>query len=293
VQRLQRIKKIAASWILPRSEHIPDKYIGVVTAFPFSYSIGRLIKELCINNQITGAGGRILIVGAHGGRDYFWLTGFGFNVDMLDLGHHEWGKATYLGDACQEDTWSKISIRYEMVIFCDVLEHLPRDFEALCYARKVLTENGSIFLTVPYKNDKEETHVRSYSRKTICRLVSEAGYAIEKIYDRPGLLEAFQRTMNSFNYGLALLMPTDRLGARMLRGCLRAEYRLNHMSRHPFRRFGISTYKGIMLTARVDHACASDGYISANAKKFVLSNERAPLSCIGNMPCDSLYEKER
>ena len=269
MERLRKIKRLAAGLILPRTDHIPDEHMGVVTAFPFSYSTGRTIAELCLQQGYSGPDNRILIVGSHGGRDYFWLTGFGFTVDMLDLGHHPWGACAYLGDACRKETWEQIPVKYDMVVFCDVLEHLPRDFDALCHARSILGERGVVFVTVPYRHDEEETHVRSYTRKTMCRLVTGAGYVVERVHDRPGVFEAFQRTVNSLNYGLALLMPSTRLGATVLRRCLEAEYVLNHVSRSLFRMIGWSINKGIMLTARVDPKHTSEEYVSANARKFV------------------------
>ena len=101
MNRLQAIKKCAVQAIVPRWNLVPESCYPTVTAFPFSYSVGRSIVEFCEARDIKPGQSRILIVGAHGGRDYHWLRGFGYQVDVLDLGDHQWGKSRYVGDACR------------------------------------------------------------------------------------------------------------------------------------------------------------------------------------------------
>src|SRR5437868_6527879 len=108
MNRLQKVKKQAVKAILSKWDHVSSPYWAVVCAFPFSYSMGRTIIRFCQNSNIKPENSRILIVGATGGRDFHWLTGFGYIVDILDLGHHSWANRTYIGDACQPETWSQI-----------------------------------------------------------------------------------------------------------------------------------------------------------------------------------------
>src|SRR2546425_5288773 len=133
MNRLQEVKKHAVRGILPRWDQVSSSYWGVICAFPFSYSVGRTIICFCQSSNIEPEDSRILIVGATGGRDYHWLTGFGYIVDVLDLGHQSWANHTYVGDACQLETWSQIPEKYDLIVMCDVLEHLPEDFAALRY----------------------------------------------------------------------------------------------------------------------------------------------------------------
>ena len=145
MKRLQRMKQYVVRKALPKSDHVPEQYWSAVSAFPMSYSVGRSIIDFCNEVGIRPGESRVLIVGAHGGRDYYWLSGFGHKVDVLDLGDHNWGKTKYVGDACRAETWEQIDEKYDLIVMHDVLEHLPEDFAALRYSRNVLKDAGFLF----------------------------------------------------------------------------------------------------------------------------------------------------
>src|SRR2546423_1446277 len=119
MSRLQEVKKYTVKAILPRWDHVPASYWATVCAFPFSYSVGRTIVYFCQSSNIQPENSQILIVGAAGGRDFHWLTGFGYTVDVLDLGHHSWASRTHIGDACKSATWERIRERYDLIVMCD------------------------------------------------------------------------------------------------------------------------------------------------------------------------------
>lgn len=269
MRKLQEIKKHTVRAILPRWDHVGEVFYPTVSAFPMSYSVGRSIVEFCEEMKIRPGESRILIVGAHGGRDYHWLTGFGHQVDVLDLGDHEWGKSKYVGDACRAETWEKINEAYDLIVMHDVLEHLPEDFAALRHARTVLKSDGFLFLSVPYKHDPEITHVRSYSEVTLDRLLGLAGYNSIWKRDRPGLLEAFPRLMNFLNYGLAVLIPSPRLGGLFLRGLLGTEYSINDKTRRLYRMFGRSPQKGVTLAATPTADESLRSQVDLNKEMFI------------------------
>jgi SAM-dependent methyltransferase len=267
--KLQEIKKHTVRAILPRWDHVGENYYPTVSAFPMSYSVGRSIVEFCEQKNIRPGESRVLIVGAHGGRDYHWLTGFGHDVDVLDLGDHSWGKTRYVGDACRAETWDQISEAYDLIVMHDVLEHLPEDFAALRHARTVLKGDGFLFLSVPYQHDPETTHVRSYSEVTLTRLLALAGYDSIWKSDRPGLLEAFPRLVNAFNYGLALLIPSPHLAGRFLRGLLGTEYSINDKTRLIYRWFGRSPQKGLTLAAMPSTEESLKSHVDLNREMFI------------------------
>jgi SAM-dependent methyltransferase len=269
MRKLKQIKENAVKGILPRWDLVGEDYYPTISAFPLSYSVGRSIVDFCEEMKITPGASRILIVGAHGGRDYHWLTGFGHQVDVMDLGDHEWGKSRYIGDACRSETWAEINEHYDLIVMHDVLEHLPEDFTALCHARKVLKRDGFLFLSVPYRHDAEVTHVRSYSKETLNRLLGLAGYDPIWNRDRPGLLEAFPRTMNLLNYGLAFLMPSSQLGGRLLCGLLRTEYSINDKTRRLYRLLGHSPQKGVTLAARPTANHLLRSHVDMNREMFI------------------------
>jgi SAM-dependent methyltransferase len=269
MKRLQQMKKYVVSQALPQRNHVAEQYWSTVTAFPMSYSVGRSIIDFCNEMKVSPHGSKVLLVGAYGGRDFHWLTGFGYEVDVLDLGHHNWGKSRYLGDACRAETWKQIEEVYDLVVMHDVLEHLPEDFAALCHARTVMKSDGFLFLSVPYQHDPEITHVRSYSEVTLNRLLALAGYNSVWKRDRPGLLEAFPRLVNSLNYGLALLMPTPTLGGRLLHALLRTEYSINERTRRLYRMFGRSPQKGVTLAATPAPAESLKSHVDLNKEMFI------------------------
>ena len=268
MKRLDEIKRLVVSAVLPDKQFIDSKYYSVVCAFPMSYSVGRSIIEFCRDHKIASGQSSILILGAFGGREYHWLKGFGYDVAVMDLGHHDWGASDYVGDACQKQTWEQVKIKYDLIIIHDVLEHLPEDFVALKYARSVLREDGHLFISVPYQHDEELTHVRSYSKVTLKRLLGIAGYETVWERERPGFMEAFF-FVNTVNYGLALLMPTPRLGARLLLALLKIEYFINERTRGFYKLLFRSNQRGISLAARPQTQMQTSDYAQVNKAIFV------------------------
>lgn len=257
--------------VLPRPVQIEERYWATVSSFSFSYSMGRTVRAFCEKFDIRPETSRILIVGAAGGRDFHWLTGSGYTVDVLDLNLPPWECQAYLGDACQAETWMQIDKQYDLIIMCDVLEHLPEDYNALKLTRKVLKKNGYLFLSLPYDHYVEITHVRSYSESTLTRLLAIAGYSPVWKKDRPGLIEAFPEIVNSLNYGLVLATPGPRYGARVLHSLLRMEYFLNEKTRKLYRLLGRSMQKGIIIAATPLDDDLSQDYVGQNKEMFSYS----------------------
>jgi hypothetical protein len=227
VSRLDAVREEAVRRLVPFPGRVPRAYRPTITAFALSYSMGRTLLSIVEGLGLVPALARILIVGAWGGRDYFWLLAHGYQPETLDIVNHSWGEATYLGDACEERTWQAAMGPYDLIILCDVLEHLPRDFQALGYVKRALKGTGHLWLSVPYRLDEEPTHVRAYSPSTLKRLLACAGLAIVHTEARPGSLAAFPRVVNGLNYALGLAMPTPSLGGSLLAALLRAEQPLN------------------------------------------------------------------
>jgi 2-polyprenyl-3-methyl-5-hydroxy-6-metoxy-1,4-benzoquinol methylase len=268
LKKLKRIKEETVRAVLPHSDHVQEPYQATVCAFPFSYSVGRTIVGFCRTSGIKPENSHVLIVGAAGGRDFNWLKGFGYAVDLLDLGHHDWGLSTYIGDVCRAETWEQIETKYDLIVMCDVLEHLPEDFLALKHARTVLKDEGCLFLSVPYKHDLEVTHVRSYSEATLVRLLTLAGYKIIWKRHRPGIFEAFPRLLNALNYGSAVLMPTAHVGSKLLQSLLAIEYLINEKTSRLYRIFVRSPQKGLSLAAKPEMGLKQN-YVAINREMFI------------------------
>ncbi len=91
--------------------------------------------------------------------------------------------------------------KFDCILFNDVLEHLVNPFEALTLCQKYLSEKGVVVASIPnirffdamhhilVKKDFhytgagifDKTHVRFFTKKSIERMFSEAGYTIQTI----------------------------------------------------------------------------------------------------------------
>jgi SAM-dependent methyltransferase len=264
-RRLGRIKKRAVEAILENADKVPEAFYPTVCAFPFSYSIGRNVVNVARSLGLNSASS-LLIVGASGGRDFSWLSGSGYCVDVLDLGVHAWAKRSFVGNASDPGAWAPLLGRYDLVVLCDVLEHLPEDFQALCHIRSALKPGGALFLSLPFKHDPEPTHVRSYSMVTLERLLRCAGFRITQLRFRPGLFEAFPRITNLVNYGIALLMPSVELGASVLKKLLQFEYVINKSLADLIAPVAWSVQYGVVLVAESDNRT---DYVGHNYASFI------------------------
>lgn len=90
---------------------------------------------------------------------------------------------------------------FDVVMFNDVLEHIPDPWEALTLAAKKLAPDGRVIASIPnirhidnlmhllveqdfrYEAEgiRDRTHLRFFTRKSIARLFEEAGYEILEI----------------------------------------------------------------------------------------------------------------
>ncbi len=75
----------------------------------------------------------------------------------------------------------------DLIVSSDVLEHLEHDYRHLREYRRVLTEGGSLVITVPAlawlwsNHDRANRHWRRYSRTGLRDLLGEEGWEIEKL----------------------------------------------------------------------------------------------------------------
>jgi SAM-dependent methyltransferase len=88
---------------------------------------------------------------------------------------------------------------FDAVCLFDVIEHLPRGAEmgALREAHRVLCAGGKLYFSTPHASPVHTLldpawyfgH-RHYRRSTIRRLLKDAGFAIDRLFVRGGLVEA-------------------------------------------------------------------------------------------------------
>jgi SAM-dependent methyltransferase len=175
------------------------------------------------------AGGKVLIIGVMGGRDYFLCKNLGYEVVAVDLGPQSEIEPIVCCNV--EDGLPFADSTFDAVIMAEVLEHLVRDVDALGHVRRVLKPNGKLIVSLPYFNDSEEGHVRIHSPKSGERLMMMGGFGVEDYLERPGLIWA--RKLNALVHGMSLATywlsgRTVYGGATRLVG--NAEYRLGHLT---------------------------------------------------------------
>jgi SAM-dependent methyltransferase len=88
---------------------------------------------------------------------------------------------------------------FDSVCYVNVLEHIEKDDEALSHAYKCIRKNGYLLIFVPALNflfsemDKSLGHYRRYSKKSLYKVVSSAGFSVKKInyFDLVGIVPWF------------------------------------------------------------------------------------------------------
>ncbi|MHB0972571.1 MAG: class I SAM-dependent methyltransferase, partial [Thermoanaerobaculia bacterium] len=157
----------------------------------------------------------------------------------------------------------------DLVVMCDVLEHVPEDVKALRLIRDHLEPAGRLFLSVPFRHDPERTHVRAYTMTTIRRLLALVGYETDWVRQRPGIPEAFSRATNLFNYGAGFIASAVGFGAPLLASLLSAEFRFNEATAPFYTRIGSSPQIGGVFLLRSSEA---GDYVAMNKREFIDSH---------------------
>lgn len=73
---------------------------------------------------------------------------------------------------------------FDLIVMMDVLEHVNKDELSLKLLRDKIKNNGHLLLTVPAcprlwsKHDELHHHKRRYTRKSLCKVITDSGYNI-------------------------------------------------------------------------------------------------------------------
>ena len=145
---------------------------------------------------------RILIVGDFSKRDYAILSALGKEVHVIDIVPIEGVKHFYLQSITNKTPFEEKY--FDGIVLAEVIEHLFEDYIALQEIHRILKDDGSLVITVPYFSnvqDKPEYHVRIHSSKTITRLLQHSGFTIEEHFYR-GLMSRFSQKNKLTKYAL-------------------------------------------------------------------------------------------
>jgi 2-polyprenyl-3-methyl-5-hydroxy-6-metoxy-1,4-benzoquinol methylase len=161
-------------------------------------SFRRALKKIGLDqSNFSGGEFRLLDVGCAGGAFLRTISEFGVSCVGLEL-------SNYLVNWCREihglevidstiENFQKSNLKFDMITFWDVLEHVPDPNSALASARDMLNENGLLILNLPmidtfparilgfkwpfYLN----VHLFYFEKKTIKELLNLHGFQVVKI----------------------------------------------------------------------------------------------------------------
>lgn len=108
----------------------------------------------------------------------------------------------FIGDAAKEiDNLIRLELKYDCIIFADILEHLIDPWNVLKNSKQLLKDNGKIIISIPNINyyrtfinlfikrywpyeDRginDRTHLRFFTKKNIQEMLNDADLVIEKL----------------------------------------------------------------------------------------------------------------
>lgn len=204
-------------------------------------------------SQLAGNAHRILIVGDEWGRDYYTLANRGRQVFNIDIAWQPQLPALAIADAARGIPFATGA--FDAVVIAEVLEHLVGDEAALRETRRVLRDDGTLVVTVPFFNDEPEYHVRLHSARTIRRLLQHCGFAVNEFIYRGGWI-SLPRTVGF----LARLFGRQRI----LDICTRMDRRVGARDHWLLRR---TRFYGGYVSARKGQAT---DFAALNASEFSL-----------------------
>jgi SAM-dependent methyltransferase len=184
IQRIQNMyQEIKESFLGAQSNFVPERYksnfVNLGGAFEANYIIWKLLQREIIT-------GKVLIVGAFGGRETYGLLLRGYDLYNVDIARVP--DIYNLVIANVEDSLPFNNETFDAVIIGEVIEHLKYDARSLDNIMKVLKNNGVLIVTVPFFSDEQEDHLRIHSRITCSRLLELCGFEVLCIVERPAIL---------------------------------------------------------------------------------------------------------
>ena len=165
-------------------------------------------NSVILNNIKSGS--TVLEIGcAHGRMTKYLKETLNCIVDIVEIDEeagkvaNQWCRYNWLGatgNVERDDFWDVILpsfLKYDYVIFADVLEHLLHPEEVLSQSKRALKEDGSIWISIPniaYNgviidliNDKftyretgllDNTHLRFFTINSLDKMVKKCGFKI-------------------------------------------------------------------------------------------------------------------
>ncbi len=224
-------REMKKSYLGDRAALVPGQYwsqfVCLGSASDWHYRLRRLVPP---------EKKRVLIVGVHGGRDYFYFKSAGYDVTGLDLFPDlEFGNVA-VGDIETADLPDR---SFDCIVASAVIEHVNNDYGALRNIRRMLKDDGIFILGLPLYNDWEVTHLHIYSRESTRRLLRATGFRVEEHLEYPTLF-IYPSLINAMNHALnavAFLLFRKTFYASLLPPLWKLEYFLSRQHSWSFRAY--------------------------------------------------------
>ena len=142
----------------------------------------------------------VLVVGLHGGRDYWSSVVHAWDVYGMDINECDFPNSQVVN---AEGVWPYADQSFDVVIMGEVLEHLFYDKEALKEANRVIKSDGRLIVTVPFYDSNDKFHVRMHDQQTMTHLLHFSGFKVVDSIERPGLF--FKSYFNYINSLLSVV----------------------------------------------------------------------------------------
>ena len=151
----------------------------------------REILSLLVKQLEPGDNARILEIGCGTGGNLRMLAGFGdVSAVEKDKSAREFARELTGINVLEGElpgALEKFEDKFDLICLFDVLEHVDEDIEALVRVKELLSNEGSIIMTMPayqwlYGNhDREHHHFRRYNQRDIALLSAKTGLKISVI----------------------------------------------------------------------------------------------------------------
>ncbi len=230
---LQRAyKQLQMAYLGPDAVRVPPPYRSTFICYGGSSEVQYIVGRL-----VPASAKRVLVVGVFGGRDYFYLKLRGMHdvhaVDLMPISGFD-----NLAVANVEEGLPYPDQFFDAIVTNEVLEHLLKDNCALGHLRRVLKDDGTLVLSVPFLHQSEPTHLRVHTRVSLERLLASCGFQVRDVVERPGL-GCYISWINVLNH-VASLITFWTIGITVYGAVLPHIWRLEYVMGHrrlPWRRF--------------------------------------------------------
>jgi SAM-dependent methyltransferase len=194
----------------------------------------RILSAIIAREIRPRAGARILEIGCGTGHNFEMLERFG-HLDALEIDEEARALASRrlgrdIGDAPLPELPGIPDGHYDLIALLDVLEHIPDDKSSLAAIARRLAPGGRMLVTVPANqwmwsaHDVAHHHHRRYSRRTLARVVREAGLQVEKISYFNSLLFPLAAASRMVSKLRGKTESDDKMPAAPLNAVLRAVF---------------------------------------------------------------------